>query len=704
MNWRETPMLRLLLPTILGVGLARILPYWKLGLGLALVGIIALGFSRYRKWAFRFRWLPGAIITVVFTGLGLVLTVLHDTRSYAHHFQNQLREDHPAVLMGTVTEVVPAGQRLKVTLRTTATSDTTGHARPSAGKVLAYLDRPLPDASLVPGDRIMVRGKVQSVAPPLNPDQFDYRKYLAARDIHHQVFADTNWVRLEHQPGLMSVAGHLRTKALEILKQYLPTPNEYAVGAALTMGYKSALTEEIENAYANTGAMHVLAVSGLHVGLVQLILMWLLGRVPLRQPWWKIVKTGLIIAGIWAFALLTGAAPSVLRASTMFSFLAVGLALQRTTNVYNTLAASALVLLATNPNLLYHVGFQLSYLAVLGIVYFQPRIYSLWHIENRIGDYLWQLSAVSLAAQLGTLPISLYYFHQFPLYFVLSGLIVVPAAGLILSLTLLLLAFHSVPVLGALIAKVLYGLIYLVNAGIFVIQQLPGGLLEGIWMGSAGAWGLYALLVGLVLGHRTRQFRWVLGSLLLGALMAGGYAWEKWVSSQQQSIVIYQVYKHTAVDVFHGNHITQITSPAMKEDRLAFACEAHRWRRRASVDTLLSPRQSAKVDAAAGQKGYWQLGETRLLVLEDAAQLTGTGSFRVDAVVLSQSPKVRLAKVLERINTSCFIADGSNPPWRAAGWSEEAKALGLAFYYTAQTGAVTLENGIIESWIKNPAE
>jgi hypothetical protein len=187
-------------------------------------------------------------------------------------------------------------------------------------------------------------------------------------------------------------------------------------------------------------------------------------------------------------------------------------------------------------------------------------------------------------------------------------------------------------------------------------------------------------------------------------LLAGSYAWQKWASWQQQSVVVYHVYKHTAIDVFHGPAITQITSPALEEDRLAFACEAHHWHRRARVDTFFHPRQSVKVDAATGQKGYWQLGEIRLLVLEDAEQLAGQGRFQVDAVVLSQSPRIRLAEVLEHINTSCFIADGSNPPWRAAAWSEEAKALGLPFYHTAQTGAVTLENGIIESWIKNPAE
>lgn len=697
-------MLRLLLSTIVGIGLVPVLPYWELGLGLVVVGIIILGASLLQKWAFRLRWVPGVMITIIFAGLGLVLALLHDTRSYAHHFQNELPKDQQSVLISKVVEATPAGQRLKVTLQVTAVSDTAGTTRPATGKLLAYLDRPLPDASPISGDRIMVRGKIRPITPPLNPDQFDYRKYLAARDIHHQVFADTSWGRIGHQPNLLSCAAGLRQEALRILQKHLPTPNEYAVGAALTMGYKSALTEDIENAYANTGAMHVLAVSGLHVGLVQLILMWLLGRVPLRHQWWSVVKTALIIAGIWSFALLTGASPSVLRASTMFSFLAVGLALQRTTNIYNTLAASALVLLASDPNLLYHVGFQLSYLAVLGIVYFQPRIYSLWHIENRVGDYLWQLSAVSLAAQLGTLPISLYYFHQFPLYFVLSGLIVVPAAGLVLSLTLLLLALHSVPILGALIAKALYGLIYTVNAGIFIIQQLPGGLLEGIWIGAAGVWGLYAILAGLVLAHRTRNFKWVLFSLLLGTLMSASYAWQKWGSWQQQAVVVYQVYKHTAIDVFQGPAITQISSPTLEKGSLAFANEQHRWHRRARVDTVLSPRQSVQTNHLSGQNGYWQLGRVRLLCLEDPEQLLGEGLFRVDAVLLSQSPRVTLQQVLKKVPARCFIADGSNPPWRVSRWSEEAAALGLPFYYTSQQGAVTLENGSISPWIKNPSE
>lgn len=693
-------MLRLLLSTVLGICAAAFFPFWALGLVLTVGGLLGLGWSLRRKWNYQWRWVPGALAMLAFTGLGLSLTVLHDTRTYANHFQHSDNE----LLLGRVIDAVPAGQRLKVTLRAEGAPDSSGHLQAVAGKLLVYIDRLPPGRAPVPGDRMAIRGKVREISPPLNPDQFDYKQYLAARDIHHQVFSDTSWQLLEHEPGLLSRAAQLRSHALRILKKHLPTPNEYAVGAALTMGYKSALTEEIENAYANTGAMHVLAVSGLHVGLVQLILMWLLGRVPLRSQWWKLVKTLLIIAGIWAFALLTGASPSVLRASTMFSFLAAGLALQRTTNVYNTLAASALVLLVSNPNLLYHVGFQLSYLAVLGIVYFQPRIYSLWHIENRFGDYLWQLSAVSLAAQLGTLPISLYYFHQFPLYFVLSGLIVVPAAGLILSLTLLLLVFHAVPVLGAILAKLLYGLVYAVNAGIFIIQQLPGGLWQGIWLGAFGVWALYAILAGLVLAHRTRQFKWVLASLLLSVLVAGSYAWQKWQSLHQEAVVVYQVYKHTAVDAFLGAGITQISSPALESKKLAFANEQHRWRRRAQLDTVVSPMQEVKLPNAPGWRGFWQLGGTRLFFMQEGRQLTGAGRIPVDAVVLSQSPDITLDQLVEKLDARLVVADGSNPPWRVKDWSAQAESLGLSFYATAEQGAVTLEGGQIQTVRKIPTE
>lgn len=704
MNWRETPMLRLLLSTVLGGWFAALFPSWTLGLLLSGVGIAGLGWALWRKWEYHWRWVPGVFTMVTFVGIGLTLTVLHDTRTYPNHFQYHMEDDAPQALLGRILEVVPSGQRLKATLKAEGMPDSVGHIQPVTGQLLVYLNRPLPGQAPVPGDQIVIKGEVRSVAPPLNPDQFDYKTYLAVRDIHHQVFADSSWSLLEHRPGILSRAAELRRKALEILKTSLPTPNEYAVGAALTMGYKSALTEEVENAYANTGAMHVLAVSGLHVGLVQLILMWLLGRIPLKAQWWKAGRTGLIIAGIWAFALLTGASPSVLRASTMFSFLAVGLALQRTTNVYNTLAASALVLLVSNPNLLYHVGFQLSYLAVLGIVYFQPRIYSLWHIENRIGDYLWQLSAVSLAAQLGTLPISLYYFHQFPLYFVLSGLIVVPAAGIILSLTLLLLAFHSVPVLGVFIAKALYGLIYAVNAGIFIIQQLPGGLLQGIWLGTVGVWALYAILVGLVLAHRTRQFKWVLMSLSITVLVAGSYAWQKWESWHQRAVVVYQVYKHTAVDLFVGQRIIQVSSPSLEDRQLAFANEQHRWKRRAQPDTVFSPRQAALYGPVAGRQGFWQLGDIRVLLLEEREQLIGEGRLQVDAVVLSQSPDIEIRDLMQTLVPRCLIADGSNPPWRVKDWSEQARVLNLPFFYTAEQGAVTIEEGRIKPFIKKTAQ
>ncbi|NRA48548.1 MAG: ComEC family competence protein [Phaeodactylibacter sp.] len=668
-----------------------------MGLSFVLLGLVGLGWSIRQRWAYQLRWINGALFTVFFLGLGFSLSLLHDSRNFSTHFQNHLSDKESSVLIGRVVDALPAGQRLKVTFQVNGLVDSTGESQPVSGRLLAYLHRPSPEDTPIPGDQLIIKGKVQSVLPPLNPDQFDYQQYLKRRGIYHQIFADSSWRLIGHQPSLLSNASNLRARALKVLQTALPTPNEYAVGAALTMGYKSALTEEIEHAYANTGAMHVLAVSGLHVGLVQLILFWLLGLVPLKNKWWRALKTGLIILSIWAFALITGASPSVLRASAMFSFLAVGLSLQRSTNVYNTLAASALALLVVNPDLIYYVGFQLSYLAVLGIIYFQPRIYSLWHIENWLGDYLWKLCAVALAAQLGTLPLSLFYFHQFPLYFVLSGLIVVPAAGLILSLTLLLLALNSVPVLGVLLAKVLYVVVYLVNAGIFLIQQLPGGVVEGIWVGRYGAWALYLILFGFVLAFRIRQFKVVLVSLFIGMIISASYAWQKWQSHQQEAIVIYQVYKHTAIDAFLGTEVVQVSSKGLDQQKLKFTNEQHRWHRRAQSDTIVSPLQKVRTGSVTGDQGFWRLGETTMLILQNATQLDGVSLPKADVVVLSQSPDLQIAEILQKVSPRYIVADGSNLPWRAADWQEESRELAVDFFYTATDGAVLLEQGRIQT-------
>ena len=230
----------------------------------------------------------------------------------------------------------------------------------------------------------------------LNPHAFNFKKYWHHQNIHYQGFVKADhWQLLKRKQGnyIIDKALNTRNRFLQILKKNLSTENEYAVASALILGDKQSLDSDLKNAYSGTGAMHVLAVSGLHVGLVYLGLAFLLGLLKIKNWYWIFIRTTLIIISIWLFALLTGASPSVMRAATMFSFIIVGKSMRHHPSIYNTLAASAFCLLCFNPLLLMEVGFQLSYLAVSGIIYFQPKIYRWWIIDNPVGDYLWKLVA-----------------------------------------------------------------------------------------------------------------------------------------------------------------------------------------------------------------------------------------------------------------------------------------------------------------------
>ena len=251
--------------------------------------------------------------------------------------------------------------------------------------------------------------------------------------------------------------------------------SEFAVVAALTLGYTDSLAPDIYKLYSHTGAVHILSVSGLHVGIVYGAIMFLLkflGRTR-RQI---ILKTIISILFIWAYAIITGLSPAVMRAAMMMSVVAFGTCLQRRPQLYNTVLASAFILLVFNPNLLYNIGFQLSYSAVLSIAAFQKTINRLWNPANKLLKTFWSLTSVSLAAQLGTAPISIYYFSQFPNYFLLTNYAAIPLSTGIIYLAILLLFASFIPVAAGWVGFVLKWTTWLMNKALEIIVMLPGSI------------------------------------------------------------------------------------------------------------------------------------------------------------------------------------------------------------------------------------
>lgn len=370
----------------------------------------------------------------------------------------------------------------------------------AGGIINAYLDT-LKGGSLSYGDLLFVQGKPVPTLPPANPGEFDYRGYLVYNRIHHQHFIRDQFVLIGHRPPnwFVSKASFLRNKSINVINSFIAEESVRGIVLALVLGVKDDLQDDVIQAFSATGAMHVLAVSGLHVGIIYAIIFLLLKRFGISKPKYKYWRALISILVLWCYALLTGLSPSVLRAVTMFSFISVGQALSRHTNIYNTLAASALVLLLYNPYLIMSVGFQLSYLAVFGIVYLQPRLYALIEVNHWLLDKVWAITCVSIAAQLATAPLSILYFHQFPSYFLLSNLFIIPAAFIILISGLLLLSTSFILPLASALGWLMTKFILLVNGLVFWVSQLPRSTVRGIYISIFDTWLIYGVMVSVIL-------------------------------------------------------------------------------------------------------------------------------------------------------------------------------------------------------------
>ena len=272
----------------------------------------------------------------------------------------------------------------------------------------------------------IIHKNLQPIKNSGNPGAFNYQRYAAFQGIYHNVFLkDKDW---QVVPGntknwFYDFVYSARAYVLSVLRNTIHTgKDELGIAQALLIGYTNDLDKDLVQAYSNTGVVHIIAISGMHLGLIYVLLLWIFTKMPLINKS-KLVQLILILTCLWLFAFLTGASPSVLRAAVMFSCIAIGKNLKKDVSIFTSLAASALILLCFNPYYLWAVGFQLSYLAVIGIVVFQKPIYNCLYIKNKWIDKVWQLMAVSTAAQLLTFPLCIYYFHQFPNLFLLQILL-----------------------------------------------------------------------------------------------------------------------------------------------------------------------------------------------------------------------------------------------------------------------------------------
>ncbi len=694
LNIREIPFVRLIVPFILGILSSHfIIP----GKNIITIILILLLFAVYKKSAsFRYKWLFGIPITVLLFFTGYQLAFYHNELNKPEHFSNFFQEG--SYLVGNITDIPQSKiKSTKFKLAINTVIDTSGSEHYCQGNLLVYINR---DSSkklgVSYGDRLIIKGNIKKIPSPKNPDAFDYKNYLHFQNIHFQTFLAGNQFKIissNHGNILITKALAARTFFLKTLQKYIPENNELAVASALIVGYRETIPDEIKKAYAETGAIHVLAVSGLHVGIVLMIFTFLLFPFLPKTTFQKIIKNGIIISGIWIFALITGASPSVTRAATMFSLLVIGVNIQRSTNIYNTIAGSAFLMLLLNPFLLYNISFQLSYAAVLGIVFFQPKLYKLIFFKNKIFSYVWTLTTVSIAAQLSTLPLTIYYFHKLTTMFWLSGLIVVPAAFIILLLGLSMFVIEAiVPIVNIPIGFTLYWIIKIINHIIFGIQQIPFSFIEGLWLTKLSTYSMIGLIVLVSIFFLQKKIRWLYYALTLLLFSAINYSFSSIKTFKKREITFYNIRKETLIDFFDGKRLITLSGFNAETKSEQYAAKNHRWAKKVKNRQRISLKENKLIPERhfCKQGKLLQFYDTRIVLIDSFLPEKTEEASNVDIVLLTQNSHFTVAEISSSYKFKILLFDNTNRTNRIAKWKQSCEAQNIA-YHDLHNGAYVYE-------------
>ena len=589
----------------------------------------------------------------------------------------------PITMLATVQEpLTEKDKSYKTTVNTTAIL--LHHQwQPVSGRLFIYFSKEsLPD-NIQYGTELLLTTSLQEISNSGNPGGFDYRQYCAFQGIYHQAFLRRVHYQLTGKikaSVFTSMLFGVRNRVLGMIKKYIPGDKEAGVAEALLIGYRNDLDKSLIQVYSNTGVVHIIAISGLHLGMIYGLLIFLLK--PVRKTKWLLwIKAFIILGVLWGFSLLTGAAASILRSAVMFSFIVAGEYIGRKSSIYNTLAASAFCLLIYNPFLLWDVGFQLSYTAVLSIVLFMKPVYRWWFLENKLLNMIWQLNAITLSAQVLTLPLVLFYFHQFPNLFLFANFIAVPLSGFILYGELLLLVLATIPRIAILIGKAVYWMIHQMNGYIERTGSLPFAITDNIRVSLAQSIILYmfiAFMAWWLLHKKTRACCAGLFFLMLFVAERSRYLVN---TARQQKLVVYNIPRYTAIDVIEGNHYRFIGDSSLYQGPL------YNFHLRPARIQLGVP-ENAELNYVCISKNLVTSSRSTILIINNWPVPGIQGKkIKADIIIFSGNPRVKLAEVAAIFNCTQYVFDSSNPLWKIRYWKKDADSLHLRHHSIPELGA-----------------
>ena len=685
--WKQAPFIRIIIPLIIGICIQWYLPF-SIVIIIALLTISFAGFYLFYllpiQLRYKFQFVQSSLLYFLVIALAMLLTWNNDYKN--NHYWYGKNYNKGDFLLARIDE--PLSEKLHSFKAIVFVKAIVNDKKiiPAKGKLLVFFKKNKSQPNLHYGDLILINKIPEAIKNSGNPGAFDNKRYQHFQQIYDQVFlTDSEYVSLNQHSfnHLNKFIYSLQTFTIEGLRRYIKNDDEtLGIAEALLIGYKNDLDKDLVQAYSNTGVVHIIAISGLHLGLIYMVLLWLFDRIPFIKRF-KIFKSISIISCLWIFSLLTGASASVLRSAVMFTCIIIGKTIKRQSSIYNSLAASAFILLCYNPYFLWDVGFQLSYLAIIGIISLQKPIHQLLYFETYLLKKIWEMSSITIAAQIITFPICLYYFHQFPNVFLISNLIAVPLSTVILFSEIILICFSWIPFLGIYLGKFIEVSIWLMNYLIICFNKIPFAICKNIYANLFSTYVLYALVICILCWLILENKKFIKYAFVFSILFTSIHAIASIHLTQQKKIIVYNAPRKQAIDLAYKNEYyfcgdSDLNNPISTKNILLQPSR--------SYFQLSKPVND--LPALTQNQYLWQFYGKRFFILDTNLVFPSlTTKVQVDFLIVSKNPKMKIIDAVQFMDTKLVVFEASNSLWKIEKWKKECDALNLPYYSIPEKGA-----------------
>ena len=667
------PLTRITLGFVLGILFAYFVPlpiylfYFLLAISISAFGVLFFLFKKNSRHTFYF----GLCTYLLSLIIGISTQIIHTNRfQESNYIHNATIFEKPS----------PISLIIRANLKSNAFSDryiaemNSIGIEKQTGRIILNIQKDSLHQKFEIGTPVLINSVLSKNRPRNNPYQFDYSQYLENKQIYAQVYADALDIKIgsDIKKDIWYYFSKLRTRIIHNLEKNNFHKTELNVAVALIMGQQQDIDPDIIRDYQYAGAVHILSVSGLHIGFILIFATFILKPIPNTKRG-SFIKLLIILCCLFSFGILAGLAPSVVRSVTMFSFVAIGNHLRRGDNIYHTLIVSMLLILLLEPSFLFDVGFQLSYLALFFIIWLQPLLAALWIPQHKIIKYIWDILTVSFAAQLGTLPLSIYYFHQFPGLFFITNLVVIPLLSIIMILgvvVMTLAAFNSIPLfLSQLLEQSIFYLNKIINSIAsfeqFIIQDIP--LHYSVMVSS------YFVITTAIIWIKKPAFNKL--ALVLIAIISLQICCLsiQWKTQNEQELIVFNVKKNTIITERNGRKMTVYATDSILKTIL-------------KNNTITSYRigSLSVIETKKKLQNFFYFNGKKIFIVDSSGIYQK--NINPDVIILTHSTKINLDRLLLSTKPKIVVADASNYKSIQKLWKSSCEKKKIPFHATVEKG------------------